>query len=509
MKTRFLPFAAAAAAALALSTMAQPSSAATECTRVIGYEPWTPSTSIDPMINVTQTDVMYIMALFEPLAWVTSDFGLEPRLATSWEPNADGSVWTFHLREGVKFHDGSDFDAEDVVYTYERMLDPASASPAADVMPFLKPGSVEAVDAHTVRFTASEPVVELPFRISNKFTLIVSSDDSTEDITGKANGTGPFMLEEFSPAAVRATLERNRNYWRAGLPKSDCIEISAIGESVARAAAVMGGEADVLLAVDASTVLSLSEDAEVEVLQTQAGPLMMMWMMGDVPPFDDARVRKAMKLVIDRQKLVDVALLGFGSIGNDNPVPPSSPEAYRSDPIPQDVEMAKALLAEAGHGDGLEVDLYLGATALYPGLDIMAQAYKEMAAEAGIEINLVPAPVDSYWEEIWMKKPFTQLYFSLRPAATGLTIAYTSDAPYNGIHWFNDTFDKLVADAGMTLDEDKRRGLYQEAQRMLAEESGLILPAFSAVVSMVRKGCSGFQPHVEVNRVQYENIVCN
>ena len=206
MKIRIAPLLAAAAAGLALSAVAQPSLAASECTRVIGYEPWTPSTSIDPMINVTQTDVMYIMALFEPLAWVTSDFGLEPRLATSWEPNADGSVWTFHLREGVKFHDGTDFDAEDVVYTYERMLDPESASPAADVMPFLKRGSVEAVDSHTVRFTAAEPVVELPFRISNKFTLIVSSDDSTEDITGKANGTGPFMLDEFSPAAVRATL---------------------------------------------------------------------------------------------------------------------------------------------------------------------------------------------------------------------------------------------------------------------------------------------------------------
>lgn len=508
MKKRFTPL-AVAAAGLALSAMvAQPGHAA-ECTRVVGYEPWTSSTSIDPMVNVTQTDVMYIMALFEPLAWVTSDFGLEPRLATSWEPNADGSVWTFHLRKGVKFHDGTDFDAEDVVYTYKRMLDPDSVSPAADVMPFLTPDSVEAVDSHTVRFTAGQPVVELPFRISNKFTLIVSSGDSTEEITAKANGTGPFMLDEFSPAAVRATLTRNPDYWRAGLPKSDCIEISAIGESVARAAAVMSGEADVLLAVDASTVLSLDEDAEVEVLQTQAGPLMMMWMMGDVPPFDDVNVRKAMKLVIDRQKLVDVALLGFGSVGNDNPVPPSSPEAYRTDAIPQDIEMAKALLAESGHGDGIEVDLFLGATALYPGLDIMAQAYQDMAAEAGITVNLVPAPVDSYWDEIWMKKPFTQLYFSLRPAATGMTIAYTSDAPYNGIHWFNDTFDKLVADAGMTLDEDKRRGLYQDAQRMLAEESGLILPAFSAVVSMVRQGCSGFQPHVEVNRVQYENISCN
>jgi peptide/nickel transport system substrate-binding protein len=509
MKTRFLPFAAAAAAALAFSTMAQPSFAATECTRVIGYEPWTPQTTIDPAYNVTQTDVMYVMALFEPLAWVDSNFGLEPRLATSWEPNADGSVWTFHLREGVKFHDGSDFDAEDVVFTYKRMLDPASASPAADVMPFLTPDSVEVVDKHTVRFTASEPVVELPFRISNKFALILSSGDSTEDIKANANGTGPFMLDEFSPAAVRATLKANPDYWRAGLPKSDCIEISAIGESVARAAAVMGGEADVLLAVDASTVLSVGDDAEVEILQTEAGPLMMMWMMGDVAPYDDVRVRQALKLVIDRQKLVDVALLGFGSIGNDNPVPPSSPEAYRSDPIPQDIDKAKALLADAGYGDGLDIDLFIGATALYPGLDIMAQAYKEMAAQAGIEVNLVPAPVDSYWDEIWMKKPFSQLYFSLRPASTGLTIAYTSDAPYNGIHWFDDAFDKLVADAGKTLDKDKRRGLYQQAQRMLAEESGLILPAFSAVVSMVRNGCSGFQPHVEVNRVQYENIVCN
>jgi peptide/nickel transport system substrate-binding protein len=488
--------------------VSQPSRAA-ECVRVVGYEPWTGQQTIDPAFNTIQTDVQLIMALYEPLIWVDNNFGLVPRLAKSWEANADGTVWTFKLQEGVKFHDGSDFDAEDVVYTYRRLIAEETASPASAVLGFLTAEGIEAVDSHTVKFTANTPTAELPFLLSNKFALIVSSDDTTAQIKNKANGTGPFTLDEFSPAAVRLVMHANPSYWQEGLPKSDCLELSSIAESVARAAAVMAGQADVLLAVDASTVISLGDDAKVTIAKTEAGPLMMMWMMTDVAPYDDVRVRKAMKLVIDREKMVELALLGYGSPGNDNPIPPSSPAAYRSDVIQQDIPQAKALLAEAGYPNGLKVDLYTGATDLYPGTLVMVQAYKEMASEAGIDVTIIPAPNDSYWDEIWMKKPFTSLYWSLRPPSSALPIAYTSDAPYNGTHWYNKEFDNLVATASKTVDADKRGDLYREAQRLLAEDGGHILPMFSSVVSLMREGCSGFQPHTSVNRVQYQEIHCD
>ena len=211
----------------------------------------------------------------------------------------------------------------------------------------------------------------------------------------KPVGTGPYMVDEFVPGP-KFVAKRNPHYWKPGLPKAPCIELSGITELVARVAALQSGQADLLIFLEPSATATLRNDPNIKVINSPGGSVMTLSMWVDTPPFDKLQVRQAMKLVVDRQKMVEAALLGIGSPGNDNPVPPNSPDAYRTDIVPRDVEKAKQLLKEAGHPDGLSVDLYTSdsISTMVP----IAQLYQQMAADAGIKVNIIMSPADSYLE---------------------------------------------------------------------------------------------------------------
>jgi len=300
--------------------------------------------------------------------------------------------------------------------------------------------------------------------------------------------------------------KRNPNYWKPGLPKAPCIELSGITESVARVAALQSGQADLLIFLEPSATATLNADQNVKLLKSPGGSVMTLSMWVDTPPFDKIEVRQAMKLVVDRQKMVDAALLGNGSPGNDNPVAPSSPDAYRTDIIPRDVDKAKQLLAAAGYANGLNVDLYTSESisTMVP----IAQLYQQMAADAGIKVNIIMSPADSYWNEIWLKRPFITSTWGGRPTAEGLSIAYLSKTQFPETHWYRKDYDDLIAKGDATLDPVKRRKIFQEAQRLLAEEGGVIVPAFASVSAAMRKECSGYEPNNNVNNNDFSNFQC-
>jgi peptide/nickel transport system substrate-binding protein len=503
MKQHFLGPLSFLVSALALSGAAS----ADTCVKLVGYE-WSAHNTLDPAHINNIADSMHVYAAYEPLIWIDSSFNLAPDLAESWSSNPDGTQWTFKLRQGVKFHDGSDFTADDVVFTYRRLIDPKTGSPAAAELSFLKPDGIQAIDAHTVRFTSQRPVVEMPLLLSTKFALILSSKAQPESIATHENGTGPFIVESFLPEAPRTTLKRNPNYWRQGYPKASCIEISSITDPVSRAAALRSGQADILVTADPSTLDSL-RSANVSLAEAKGGTFFIMAMETDVPPFNDVRVRQAMKKVIDREAMVKLALLGYGDAGNDNPIPPTAPDAYTREVPKQDIEGAKALLAAAGFPNGLKVDLYNCAGECYPGTNVMVQAYKEMASAAGIEVNIVAYPSDTYWNDIWLKKPFFVSYWSRRPDVSAFPVGYRTDAKYNETHWMRKDFDALLNKAESTTDPAARTALYQQAQKTLTEEGGAIIPLFTTIVAAMRQGCSGFVPHVDNNRISFAEIHCD
>lgn len=476
-----------------------------KCLRVVGTDWASEQQSVDPLINNNVADLMRLTTIYEKLVDLDNGYQPVPVLAESWESSDGGSKWTFHLRKGVKWHDGRDFTAKDVVWTLKRVLDPRLDSGAAATLGMIDPDKMEVVDDHTVRLTLTAPTVELPILISSKYTAVVPDGTDRDMMQKKPVGTGPYMVDEFAPGP-KFIAKRNRNYWKQGLPKAPCIELSGITESVARLAALQSGQADLLIFLEPSATATLATDDTVTVLKSPGGSVMTLSMWVDTAPFDKLQVRQAMKLVVDRQKMVEAALLGNGVPGNDNPVAPSSPDAYRTDIIARDVEKAKALLKEAGYPDGLSVDLYTSdsISTMVP----VAQLYQQMAAEAGIKVNIIMSPADSYWNEIWLKRPFITSNWGGRPTAEALSIAYLSKAQFPETHWYRKDYDDLIMKANATVDEAERRKIFQEAQRLLAEEGGVIVPAFASVAAALRKGCSGYEPNNNVNNNDFSTLQC-
>jgi peptide/nickel transport system substrate-binding protein len=231
-----------------------------------------------------------------------------------------------------------------------------------------------------------------------------------------------------------------------------------------------------------------------------------MGMFVDTPPYNDVRIRKALKLVIDREAMVQTALLDFGFPGNDNPIPPSSPDAYRHDVMPQDLTTAKKLLTEAGYPNGITVDLNVADA--FPGTMAMVQAYQQMAADAGIKVNLVVTPPSEYWDSVWLKKPFAVSNWGARPTVSALSVAYRQTSKWNETHWNNPEYERLLDEASKTKDDQERREIYQRAEKMLSEDGGVIVPIFSTEIAVLRKGCVGYTPPADHNRQSFLEVHC-
>ncbi|MEZ4666307.1 MAG: ABC transporter substrate-binding protein [Anaerolineae bacterium] len=482
-----------------------------DCVRLAGVESSGEKLNLDPINQPSTENSIVVGLMYNRLMDLSSTFEVSPELAESWSSNADGSEWTFKLRHDVKFHDGKDFTSKDVVYTYKRLIDPATGSEAAATLAFLNSDGITAPDDYTVVFKTDKPVVELPVLITNKNTFIVADGATSESIATAPNGTGPFIPQDFSVADQPHVFAKNANYWEAGLPKANCVEFFAIQEATTLNASLLAGEIDIAQQVSYATLPTLQNNPDIQLATAGPATQMTMAMWVDTPPFDNPNVRKALKMVIDRKAMLDTVLLGYGYIGDDNPVPPQSPYAWRpEDQVPgQDIEGAIALLAEAGYGpdNPLKIDLY---TAEYiPGAVSMAEVFKDQAAEAGVEVNLIIGPASDHWDNVWLKYPFVGSGWNARHPGEGLAIAHRSNAAYPETHWYRDDFDKILDSANTESDPAKRLALYQKAEQLITEEGGSIIPLFQQIVSAVRSECSGYEPRAQLYRVDVRNVSCN
>ncbi|HEY1386654.1 MAG TPA: ABC transporter substrate-binding protein [Dongiaceae bacterium] len=498
----------AAVGVLALAGMSSAASAAAgdECVKVLGYEWSGEKQSMDPADMHSGDDAYHTFAVYNRLVDIDDNFKVLPELATEWKVSDDGLTWTFKLRDGVKFHSGKDFSSADVVYTFKRLLDEKTGSGARAVLEFLDPDGIKAPDARTVTFTTKKPVVELPVLISNKFTNIVPDGAKAEDLRLHEDGTGPFVQEEFTPNAPVRILRKNPNYWDKSKPKAECLKITVAQEAVAAVSAMKSGEVDLMLNVDPSVIPALKDDPNITLLQTAASNSMTISFWVDTKPFDNVKVREALKAVVDRQAMVDTVLLGFGEPGADNPVPVGNPASYVKEAPKQDYELAKKLLAEAGYKDGLKFDLYTAEGV--PGMVRMAQVYAEMAKPAGIDINVIVTPAESFWDDVWLKKPAETSAWSMRPPGEGLAVAYVQTAKWKETHWERPDYDALLLKANTTVDPAERTKVFQQTGELLAKEGGLVLPMFVHQVLALRKGCEGYTPRAQNFNLNFEDLSC-
>ncbi len=442
----------------------------------IGIAGGSTTDSLDP---ATITDIMVqtlsMGQLRNCLVEVDAQSKPIPELAESWEPSADASVWRFKLRQGVEFHNGKSLEAEDVIASFNHHRGEDSKSAAKSLLKPVK--SIKADGKHTVVFELAEGNADFPFIVSDYHLTI---QPAGADLS-KGVGTGGYILQDFEPG-MRARTKRNPNYWKAGRAHFDEIEMTMIADVNARTNALQTGEIDVMNRSELKTVHLLKRTPGLQVLQTNGTKHYTMPMHTDVKPFDNNDVRLALKLAIDRKALIKTILRGYGSVGNDHPIGRS--QRYYAADLPQreyDPDKAKFHLKKAGL-DRLSIKLS-AANAAYEGAVDAAVLYKEQAAPAGIHIDVVREPSDGYWDNVWLKKPFVMCFWGGRPTSDWMfTTAYAEDAPWNDTHFKHDQFNALLKAARAELDDNKRRQMYAEMQRIMRDEGGTIVPMFASDV---------------------------
>ncbi|MCL4188750.1 MAG: ABC transporter substrate-binding protein [Rhodobacteraceae bacterium] len=432
--------------------------------------------------------------IYSGLTRMGADLRPMPDLAESWEGANEARSFTFRLRPGVTFHDGAPCEAEDVVATFKGILDPATASPARSVLSMI--ADVVAVDPLTVRFDLNISYADFPTSVGHANARIVPRAAWTrpiEELNTQPNGTGPFRVETYDSARL-LRLVRNENYFIAGQPYLDAVEMYLFPDLAAEASNFLSGAVDVMLEVQQAEFARIAAAPGVSALRVPSGRFINVVMRQDQPPFDDVRVRKALAMAVDRQLLVDIVLEGLGRPAYDNPIAPEYRYQIETPEIPYDPAAARALLSEAGHPDGLKITLVASNRPAIRGQ--VAIAIKEMARAAGFEIEVESMPHDTYLSNVWMKGNFYMGYWGMQPTEDGaFTLLFTSDAAFQDTEWKNAEFDALVARGRSTLDEAERAQLYGQAQELILRDTPYLIPFFQDVLTAYREGVVGWGVH--------------
>lgn len=474
-------------------------------------EAFSPSYNLDPYQRVTSGEMYYVLNnTYERLIDQSASGELVPVLATKWSSNDDGSEWTFNLREGVKFHDGTPLTSKDVVWSFEQMLDPANKYAAtAQFGTFLDRGGVTATDANTVVFKTKKPTVDLPLQISYLEAVVVKDGSESKERETTENGTGAYQLKSYKPGSKTIDLSAFSGYWQEGKPETPAIRLQEIVDSTARTSAIQSGQVDVITNVDLASSGALKKASNLSVVAGEPSVSRTIEMQVDTPPFDNPQVRKALKLIADRDFMVKTVMLGYAEAGNDQPIPPSWSAAFSSDPTAQNISEAKRLLTEAGYGDGKPLKLELYAAEIEQGSQRLAEAYKEMAKEAGVEVTLRTAPLDSWFDVIWMKKPFFVDAWAVRQPSQALPLAYGCSPTYDATKWCNQKFEAIMKEAQSQVDEATRTETFKRAQEVLNDDGGVINLLFAKYLVAISDKCDGYEPPVPYYQTDLRNLTCS
>lgn len=432
--------------------------------------------SFDPAFVNNGFTTVIAYSVTNMLTEIDAGGNLLPKLAESWEASDGARKWVFRLRKGVEFHDGRSFGAKDVVASINHHRGEESKSTAKPMVANI--ADVKAEDDHTVAVTLSAGDADLPYTFSTfNFGMYPARDDGTIDWQAQV-GTGAYRLKELQPG-IKASFERNPNFWQADRAFFDSAELLSVVDVAARQNALMAGDVDGIDRVELRSVERLKSRAGIVVEEVEGKVHYTFPMRTDTDPFTNNHVRLALKHALDREALLNTILFGHGTIGNDHPI--SAAYRYHAADLEQrtyDPDKAKFHLKEAGL-DALKLDLS-AAGAAYAGAVDAATLFREQALKAGIDINIVREPDDGYWGKVWMVKPFCTSYWFGTPTEDGIfSQAFSKGAAWNDTFWDNDRFNQLLVAARAELDEAKRRTMYHDMQRLTRDEGGAIIPLFA------------------------------
>ena len=427
-----------------------------------------PDDHLDPILFTSTIDYTRGRVTYNGLIQHSDTLVPQPELATSFEPNSNATEWTFKLRKGVTFHDGSKFSADDVVYSMNRHLGDNSTSVIKSVMASVK--EWKKVNQYEVKAILHSPNADLPTLLGMFQNKIVKNGSK-----GDGNGTGPFVQESFEPG-VKSVHTRNKNYWREGA-NLDAIEITAITDPVARVNALIAGDIQLMAVVDPKAFRQVESADGVTLLSTPAALQLGICCLKNTAPGSNDDFVKGMQYIQDRQRVVKRILKGKGSIGNDTPISAAHGPDFCAE-LPQrgyDPDKAKFHFKKSGYSSA-EVFVAPVTSGIVDTV-LLAQAN---CAKIGFELRVKKVPADGYWGSVWMKEPLNVVTWNMRPTANSqMAIQFGPNASWNDTFWNNERMGKLLIASLAETDPVKRHAMYCEMQTLIHQGSGMVIPAFS------------------------------
>ena len=464
--------------------------------------------------------------IVEYLTYTGPDNVTRPYLAERWEASDDLRTWTFHMRKNVTWNNGDRFDAEDVLFNIKRWLDPKTGSSNVGLLAGLtedydtgekaadgsakmgrreRPGAVEKIDDFTVKLNFSRPILSVPENFYNFPMAIVhrNFEKDGRDLAKKPIGTGPYTLVDFAVGQKCILKRTSTPYW--GKDLDDPIMFGPIyldeihyydhgPASTAQLAAFASGQVDAIYEFDIASYAMAASIPGSMIYEAQTAQTGCLRMKVTEPPFTDQRVRRAIQLCCDTAAYPELVYQGRGAAGEHHHVAPVHPEYFALSPLKPDIEQAKKLLAEAGHGQGLEISIDCGNTN-GPWQQQVCEILKQQLEPAGITLNINLMPAEQYWD-IWTKTPFGFTTWTHRPLGTMvLSVGYRTGVPWNESSFASKEFDVALDEAEALVDVEKRRAAMEKVEQILQDAAVMVQPLWQPKFFVASEKVVGMKPH--------------
>jgi peptide/nickel transport system substrate-binding protein len=466
-----------------------------------------PTAAINPLTVADQGGLDMLAQTGEYLCLSGQSLTLKPVLAESWTPNATADVWTFKIRQGVKFHDGKALTADDVVYTYQLQSDPKNTSNAlSNFGGVLTPSGVQKVDDFTVAFHLAAPNGNFPYLTSsdNYNMIIIPNGYNPADWQSSFIGTGPFVLKSYT-AKVGASFTRNESYWGTkALPAET--QFTFYADQTPEILALSNGSIDVVgqFAVAGAEQL-LASGAPYNIIRLKSSAHRELSMRTDQAPFTDPRVRQAIALTLDRPAIVQALFKGYADIGNDSPFAPVFPSTNTSvAQRTQNIAKAKSLLAAAGHSSGFSTHL---TTEQFLEIPEYAQIVVQSAKAIGVTIGLTVESSSAYYGKAtfgnsdWLDATMSLVDYGHRSvpnvfltAPLETINAKTGTGSWNAAHFNNTQYDSLVSQYIATVDLSTQRTIAGQIETLLLDQTPVIFGYFYNYLTATGKNVTGAYP---------------
>ncbi len=447
---------------------------------------------LDPHTVSSTSSIRIFRQIYDTLIDVDTEMNFIPSLAESWE-QPDDLTYIFKLREGVKFHNGREMTAEDVKYSFERVLNPDTAAIGKSYYDSID--TIEVVDTYTVKFTLKEPFAPFMTNLTSLYGAIVPKEvvEENGNLMQKACGTGPFMLKEWIPDN-KVILEKNPDYFVEGEPRLDAIEYYVMTDESARVAALRTGSVDVIK-LPASSIPLVEGNNDINILEYQSNDYSYVGFNLDLDKFKDVRVRQAISLAINRQEIIDLVYDGNAKVTGFVPeamgrwaIDFQAEELYQ-----QNIEKAKQLMAEAGYADGFETTIAVG---LLDDINATGEILQKQLEQIGIKATIQNLESGQY-VDAWKNRTH-EMMVGRNGAGTdpnrAVAFFFSSTGSANVWGYSNPEVDELCNQGKVTVDEAEREAIYKEAQKLIVNDVPNLFIASPMEYYFARKNVLGFVP---------------